>query len=76
MNMIKIILAIFVLLLSGYGLLNPSVNMTAITLFLVGALLLMMGGEEIKKEKKTIGYLLIIIGLFNVFVSIQDFLMI
>jgi uncharacterized protein YqgC (DUF456 family) len=75
MNIIKAILAILVLVLSGYGLLNPSINMTTITLFLLGALLLTMGIEEIKNEKKTIGYLLIIIALFNIFVSGQDFLL-
>ncbi|MFD1851308.1 DUF3953 domain-containing protein [Oceanobacillus bengalensis] len=75
MIIIKIILAIVVLLLSGYGLFNPSIDMTSITLLLLGALLLTMGREEIKKEKKTVGYLLIIVAFFNIFVSVQDFLL-
>lgn len=49
MNIIKIILAISVLALSIFGLINESMNLTSITLFLLGALLLTMGAEEIKK---------------------------
>ncbi|WP_077618164.1 DUF3953 domain-containing protein [Bacillus sinesaloumensis] len=40
----------------------------------VAALFLIFGREELKKEKKTIGYLLIIIAVFNLFVSVQDFI--
>lgn len=73
MNIIKLILAISVLALSTIGLINNSMNLTSILLFLMGALLLTMGVEEIKRQKKSVGYLLIIIGLFNFFVSFQDF---
>lgn len=74
MNIIKIILAILVVVLSGYGLLNPNMNIGPITMLFLGALLLTMGADEIKKEKKTIGYLLIVIGLFDLFVSVKGFL--
>ncbi len=47
-------------------------NLTSIMLFLLGALLLTMGAEEIKKEKKSVGYLLVIVAFFNFLVSIQD----
>lgn len=73
MKFVKILLAVIVLALSGYGLLNSSVNLTYITLFFLGALLLTMGGEVLKKGNKPIGYLLIIISLFNFFVSIENF---
>ncbi|RLL48312.1 DUF3953 domain-containing protein [Oceanobacillus piezotolerans] len=73
MNIIIAVLAISLMVLSGYGLLNPSVDTTTISMVFLGALLLTMGVEAIPKEKKTIGYLLIIGGLFNIFVSVIDF---
>jgi uncharacterized protein YqgC (DUF456 family) len=74
LNIIKVILAVLVIVLSCYGLLNPNMNLGPITMLFLGALLLTMGADEIKKEKKAIGYLLIVIGLFDLFVSVKGFL--
>ena len=73
MNIIKIILAISVLALSIFSLINKSMNSISIMAFLLGALLLTMGVEEIKKDKKTIGYLLIVVSIFNLLISFQGF---
>ena len=72
-NIIKIILAISVLTLSVFSLINRSLNSISIMAFLLGALLLTMGVEEIKKDKKTIGYLLIVAAVFNLLISFQGF---
>ncbi|WP_087974578.1 DUF3953 domain-containing protein [Oceanobacillus rekensis] len=68
----KITLAISVIALSILGQIIDGMNLTSIMLFLLGALLLTMGAEEIKKEKKSVGYLLVIVAFFNFLVSIQD----
>lgn len=73
MYIIRILLAISVLVLSFLSLINNAMNLTSMMLLLMGILLLTMGVEEIRKEKKSVGYLLIGIALFNLFVSIQDF---
>ena len=59
MNIIKVILPISILALSTFSLINESMNLTPILFLLLGAMLLMMGAEEIKQEKKTAGYLFI-----------------
>ncbi|WP_042150274.1 DUF3953 domain-containing protein [Paucisalibacillus sp. EB02] len=71
MKIIKIILAIAVITLSVFSLINDSINLTSISSFLLGVLLLTIGAEEIKKEDKTVGYLLIIVAFFNLFVSLK-----
>lgn len=73
MKIIIIILALLVIALSGYGLFNPESDVTSITIPLLGVLLLVMGGEQLKAGQKAIGYLLVIVGLFNIFVAIQGF---
>ncbi|QHS22062.1 DUF3953 domain-containing protein [Virgibacillus sp. MSP4-1] len=73
MSIVKMILALSVLSISTFGFLNKSIDLSSIMLFLLGALLLTMGAEEIKKEKKFLGYLLIIIAFFNIFVAFQDY---
>ncbi|MFC3041482.1 DUF3953 domain-containing protein [Virgibacillus xinjiangensis] len=76
MNILRLILAIAVLALSSISLLNgSSMNLTPVMLFLLGVLLLTMGAEEMKKEKKPVGYLLIVTAFFNFYVSIQGFLL-
>lgn len=72
MNIFKVLLAISTIALSIFSLLNESMNLTSVMLFLVGVLLLTMGAEEIKKEKKAVGYLLIIIAFFNLLLFFQN----
>lgn len=75
MKIIKITLAISVIALSILGQIIDGMNLISIMLFLLGALLLTMGAEEIKKEKKSVGYLLVIVAFFNFFVSIKDLIL-
>ncbi|MBU7594426.1 DUF3953 domain-containing protein [Metabacillus halosaccharovorans] len=42
-------------------------------ILLLGLLMLVMGFEEINKKKKTLGWLLIGVFIFSLFVSIQGF---
>lgn len=72
MNIIKIILALIVIALSGYGILTGA-DLTSVTIPLLGALLLVMGAEQVKDGQKPVGYLLVIVGLFNLFVAVQGF---
>lgn len=71
MNVMKWIISIAVIAVAIFSLFNPGISVTSLMLTLVGAMFLIMGAQEIKKEKKAIGYLLIAVALFNIFVSVQ-----
>lgn len=71
MKIVKITLALSVIILSILSLTIDSMNLTPIMQLLLGALLITIGAEEIQKEKKTIGILLIISGFINLFIFIQ-----
>lgn len=71
MKIIKVIIAALILIMAGYGLLNPSVNITTIMLCLLGILFIIMGREELKKGKNLVGYLLFGVAVFNFYVFIQ-----
>jgi len=42
---------------------------------LLGLMMLVMGLEEFQKERKTYGWLLVVVFLFSLFVSVQGFLL-
>lgn len=71
---LRIVLAIIVIVLAGYGsLIGNSIVMPYMMLFM-GAMLLVMGISEIKKKRKRIGFFSIIVSLFVFYVSMQGFL--
>ncbi|MEC5425871.1 YczI family protein [Virgibacillus sp. C22-A2] len=73
---LRIVLAIIVLVLAGYGLLTGnSEAVSPYMMFFMGAMLLVMGISEIRKERKRIGFISIIVSLFVFYVSIQGFLL-
>ena len=74
MKIIKIILAILVIILGINVFINPSAILNSIMLFFLGALLLTMAQEELKKPQKSIGYLLIIVACLDFFVVIKGLL--
>jgi len=65
MKLAKIILALLVITLATISLLKPTLDMTIGYLLLAGVLLFILGVEELRKERKALGYPLIIIGVFN-----------
>lgn len=73
MKIAKITLALLVIILATISLLNPALDLTIIYLLLAGVLLLILGIEELRKERKALGYPLIIIGVFNFVVLFISF---
>ncbi|MDR4929602.1 DUF3953 domain-containing protein [Peribacillus simplex] len=73
--MVRIILAIVVIVLSGYILITQTLELMPYYMFFLGALILVIGLAELQKDRKVWGYLNIAISLFVFCASIQDFLM-
>ncbi|MED3572653.1 DUF3953 domain-containing protein [Cytobacillus praedii] len=72
---LRIILAIIVFILAGYGLRTGSSVVSAYMMFFMGAMLMVMGIFEIKMERKRIGFISIIVSLFVFYVSMKGFLL-
>ncbi|MEC0299192.1 MULTISPECIES: YczI family protein [Peribacillus] len=75
MKIVRIILAIVVVVLSGYGLKTQTLELLPYCMFFLGILILVIGLEELQKDRKVWGYMNIAISLFIFFTSIQDILM-
>lgn len=71
MKIIKVLLAISVIALALVSQFNESMNVSWILLFLLGALLLAMGAEQLQKQQRSIGYILILTAFFNFAVSLK-----
>ncbi|PAL04333.1 hypothetical protein B8W99_27140 [Peribacillus simplex] len=75
MKVVRIILAIVVIVLSGYSLIAQTLELMPYYMFFLGALILVIGLAELQKDRKVWGYMNIVISLFVFFASIQAFLM-
>ncbi|MEW5551341.1 DUF3953 domain-containing protein [Peribacillus frigoritolerans] len=74
--MVRIILTIVVIVLSGYSLITQTLELMPYYMFFLGALILVTELAEIQKDRKGFwGYINIAISLFVFFASIQAFLM-
>jgi hypothetical protein len=73
---LRIFLSVIVLILSVYSLITQNFKLMPYSMFLLGAIILVTGLMELKKDKKEFwGYVCIIVSLFAVYVSIQGFLL-
>ncbi|NEU32105.1 DUF3953 domain-containing protein [bacterium LRH843] len=68
---LRIVLAIIVFVLAGYGSITESSAESPYMMFFMGAMLLVMGISEIKMKRKRIGFISIIVSLFVFYVSMQ-----
>ena len=73
--MVRIILAIVVIVLSGYSLIAQTLELMPYYMFFLGALMLVIGLAELQKDRKVWGYMNIVISLFVFIASIQAFLL-
>ncbi|MFF5397313.1 DUF3953 domain-containing protein [Peribacillus butanolivorans] len=73
--MVRIILTIVVIVLSGYSLITQTFELLPYYMFFLGALTVVTGLAELQKDRKGFwGYMNIAISLFIFFASIQAFL--
>ncbi|WP_042348628.1 DUF3953 domain-containing protein [Bacillus massiliigorillae] len=71
----RIILTIITVGLSAYALITEKYDYNSYTLLLLGFIMLLMGLEELQKDRKNFwGYIGIIASVFVFFVSIKVFL--
>ncbi|ASS95290.1 DUF3953 domain-containing protein [Peribacillus simplex] len=76
MKIVRIILVIVVIVLSGYSLITQTLELMPYYMFFLGALILVTGLAELQKDRKGFwGYMNIAISLFVFLASIQYFLM-
>lgn len=74
MKLLRYILSVVALLLATYGLITQNFNYTHLMTLFLGLTMLVMGLEEFKKERKSNGWVLILVFLFSLYVSIKGFL--
>lgn len=68
-------LSVITLLLASYGFITKDFKFGDIMILFLGLTLLVMGLEEFKKERKVMGWFLIVVFLFSLYVSIEGFLL-
>lgn len=75
-KIIRVILGIIVIVLSGYSLITKDFELMPYLMLFLGAFILASGVTELQKDRKGFwGYMSIIVSLFIFFVSIQGFLL-
>ncbi|WLR58843.1 DUF3953 domain-containing protein [Guptibacillus hwajinpoensis] len=75
LKILRYVLSLSTFALAVYGLITSNFEFNHIMIFLLGLTLLVMGIEELQKERKTIGILLVGVFVFSLFVSIKGFLL-
>ncbi|MFD6440286.1 DUF3953 domain-containing protein [Peribacillus sp. NPDC060186] len=71
---VQISLAFSIIALSSYNLITRNVEDSPYSMFLIGALVLLIGIEKLRKDRKAFrGYFMILVSLFLFFAFIQGF---
>ena len=71
---LRILLSIIVFVLGGYVLISGNNEVMPYMMFSLGAMMLVMGIDEIKKDRKKMGVIAIIVSIFIFYVSVQALL--
>lgn len=71
----RYILSIVVILFAAYGLITKNFEYQPYMMIFLGLTMLVMGLEEFRNERKTFGWLFIVVFLFSLFISIQGLLL-
>ncbi|MBO1511247.1 YczI family protein [Metabacillus bambusae] len=73
LKILRYIFSIVAMLFAVYGLIKSNFELQPYMMFFLGLMVLVMGLEEFKKERKAYGWLFVIVCLFSLYVSIQGF---
>jgi len=73
---LQIIFSILGISLSVYGLITHNHQLNFLMILLLGLFMLTLGISEFKRERKMVGWFLIGVFVFSVYVSIQSFVLI
>ena len=71
---LRILLSIIVFVLGGYSLISGNYEVMPYMMFSLGAMMLVMGIDEIMKDRKKTGVIAIIVSIFIFYVSVQALL--
>ncbi|MGP4108893.1 DUF3953 domain-containing protein [Virgibacillus sp. L01] len=71
---LHIIFSVVAISFAAYGLITNNFEFQHYMIFFLGLLMLVMGIQEFKKERKVLGWLLVVVFLFLLFVSINSWL--
>ncbi|CAH2717538.1 hypothetical protein BACCIP111895_04752 [Neobacillus rhizosphaerae] len=69
----RIILAVIVTLIAGYGLFTGDFEFQTYMMFFLGLMMLVMGIDEFQKGRKSYGLISIVVFLLLLFVSVKGF---
>jgi hypothetical protein len=72
---LRYVLSAIALIFASYGLITKDFKFGDIMIFFLGLTMLVMGLEEFRKERKVMGWLLIAVFLFSLYVSIEGFVL-
>lgn len=72
---LRIVFSIIAGALAVYGLVTQNFEYQAYMMLFLGLMMLVMGIQEIQKDKKLMGCLLIAVFAFSLYVSIQSFIL-
>lgn len=74
LKILRYVLSVITLLLASYGLIMKDFKFGDSMILFLGLTILILGIEEIQKERKVMGWLLIVVFFFSLYVSIEGFL--
>ena len=75
LKILQILFSIIVLALASYGLVTQDFQLQAYMILFLGLTMLVLGLKEFKRNKKLLGWMLIGVFAFSVFVVIQSFML-
>lgn len=75
LKMLRIILAVIVVLISGYGLITNNFELQPYMMFFLGIMMLVMGLDELQNGRKEYGWISLVVFLLLLFVSIKGLIL-
>ncbi|WP_306822133.1 YczI family protein [Mesobacillus foraminis] len=70
---LRVIFSVIVAFIAGYGLITKNFEFQSYMMFFLSLMMLVMGLEEFRKERKVMGWISIVAFVFVLFVSLQGF---
>ncbi|MDQ0232588.1 YczI family protein [Metabacillus malikii] len=70
---LRVIFAVIVVFIAGYGLITKNFDFQSYMMFFLSLMMLVMGLEEFRKERKVMGWISIVTFVFLLFVSLLGF---
>jgi len=75
LKILQILFSIIAVALAGYGLITGDFQFQAYMILFLGLTMLVLGLKEFKRNKKLLGWMLIGVFVFSMFVVIQNFML-